>query len=234
MGQTFPMRAFICLLLLFSLNSLLPAQQTHVVLCGGPALREWENLRVKPDQHDNYWANFVHSSNLRMDELNKAYAGRNDTIVWMVYKDSYETRGKEDGKPYITWIQEHAQKRKARLVWLHSGDDFFREMNKLPRGSIANFDYFGHSNKHCFVLDYSNEIMGSSKAWIHENDLTKLKSSIFNKNAVCQSYGCHTGESMSAYWKRATGVVLIGAKGKTDYVTLNEGKLPRVNGSWVR
>jgi len=183
--------------------------------------------------YDGYWANFVHASNLRMDEIRKAY-GDTDTIVWMVHKAGYITRGAEDNKPYITWIKEHAIKRKARLVWISTGDDFFREINRLPRGSVVNFDFFGHSNKHCFLLDYSNEIMASSKAWIHENDLSRLKKSIFNPNAVCQSYGCHTGESMSAFWKRATGVTLIGAKGKTDYVTLNDNKLPRVNGSWIR
>lgn len=233
LGQPLGMRnAFYLLLFLLTSHPLL-GQRTHVVLCGGPALRTWEDLRVPPDRHDGYWANFVHSSNLRMDEIRKAY-GSGDTIVWMVYKAGYETRGKEDGKPYLTWIREHATKRGARLVWLSSGDDFFREINKLPRGSVVNFDFFGHSNKHCFLLDYSNEIMGSSKAWIHENDLSRLRAAIFDKNAVCQSYGCHTGESMSAFWKRATGITLIGAKGKTDYVTLNQNKLPRVNGSWVR
>lgn len=209
------------------------AERVHVVLCGGPALRDWEDLRVAPDRHDGYWANFVHASNLRMDEIRRANEP-GDRIVWMVFKDSYVTRGKEDGKPYVTWIKEHAVKRRADLIWIDSGDDFFREMNRLPSGSVVNFDFFGHSNKHCFLLDYSNEIMASSKEWIHETDLGKLKARIFNKNAVCQSYGCHTGESMSAYWKRATGVTLIGAKGKTDYVTLNDNKLPRVNGSWVR
>jgi hypothetical protein len=212
---------------------LLAAERVHVVLCGGPTLRDWEELRVKPDQHDNYWANFVHASNLRMDELRKAY-GAQDTIVWMVYKPGYITRGREDNEPYVTWIKEHAVTRKARLVWIDSGDDFFRTMNNLPTGSVVNFDFFGHSNKHCFLLDYSNKIMGSSKAWIHETELGKLRGRIFDNNAVCQSYGCHTGESMSAFWERATDTTLIGAKGKTDYVTLNKGKLPRVNGSWVR
>lgn len=223
------------LILLICLASLAAtsAERVHVVLCGGPALRDWEDLRVPPDRHDGYWANFVHASNLRMDELRAAYGDR-DQILWLVFKPGYITRGREDNKPYTTWIEEHAVKRKARLVWIDSGDDFFREMNRLPSRSVVNFDFFGHSNKHCFLLDYSNEIMATSKEWIHETELGRLNSRIFSKNAVCQSYGCHTGESMSAYWKRATGITLIGAKGKTDYVTLNDNKLPRVNGTWIR
>ncbi len=207
--------------------------QVHVILCGGPALRQWENLRVGPDQHDRWWANFVRASTLRMDELKTAY-GENTQIVWMVYKPGYITRGREDGKPYTTWIGEQASKRGARLVWLNSGDDFFRNTNSLPRGSIANFDFFGHSNRHCFLLDYSNEIMGSCKAWIHETELSRLRRSVFSKNALCQSYGCHTGESMSGYWQNAIGVPLIGAEGKTDYTVLNQNKLPVVNGKWIR
>lgn len=211
----------------------LPAQQAHVILCGGPALRSWEDLRVGPDQHDRWWANFVRASTMRMDEIQKAY-GDNANIVWMVYKPGYVTRGREDGKPYTTWITEQAAKRKAKLVWLTSSSQFFARINSLPRGSVTNFDFFGHSNKHCFLLDYSNEIMASCKSWIHETELSRLKASVFSRNALCQSWGCHTGESMSAYWKRATGVAMVGAKGKTDYSALSFGKMPSVNGSWVR
>ncbi|MDP0492556.1 MAG: hypothetical protein Q7Q71_16035 [Verrucomicrobiota bacterium JB023] len=223
----------VVLALLLFLNLGLSAQQVHVILCGGPALRKWEDLRVKPDQHDRYWANFVHSTSLRSDELRKAY-GYGNKLIWLVYKDGYVTRGREDGKPYTTWIAEQAAKRKAQLVWIDSGDDVFRQMNAQRRGSIITFDFFGHSNKYCFLLDYSNEIMASCKAWIHEKELSKLKASVFDRNAICQSYGCHTGESMSAYWKQSTGVSLIGARGKTDYTSLSNGKLPFVNGSWVR
>ncbi len=228
------MKTLAAILLFLTLGSFaVNAQQAHVIVCGGPALRSWEDLRVGPDQHDRWWANFVRASTMRMDELNKAY-GTQANLIWMVYKPGYVTRGREDGKPYTTWITEQATKRAAKLVWLNSGDDFFRRMNALPRGSVVNFDFFGHSNKHCFLLDYSNEIMASCKDWIHETELNRLKASIFSRNAHCQSWGCHTGESMSAYWKRATGVALIGAKGKTDYTALSFGRMPKVNGSWIR
>ena len=228
------MKTLSAILLFLSLSQIAAtAQQVHVILCGGPALLSWEKLRVKPDQHDRWWANFVRASTLRMDILAHAYEG-NTNIVWMVYKPGYISRASEDGKPYTTWIGEQATKRGAKLIWINSSSDFFRNMNALPRGSVTNFDFFGHSNKHCFLLDYSNDIMALSKSWIHETELSRLKSSVFNQNALCQSYGCHTGESMSAYWKRATGTPMIGAKGKTDYSYLSQGKLPQVNGTWVR
>jgi hypothetical protein len=51
--------------------------------------------------------------------------------------------------------------------------------------------------------------------------LKKIRSGAFAKGAYCQSWGCHTAEAMSAVWKKATGVPMIGAKGKTDYSNMH-------------
>ncbi|MBT8038513.1 MAG: hypothetical protein KJO21_13330 [Verrucomicrobiae bacterium] len=207
--------------------------QYHVILCGGPALRKWENLRIERDQHDRWWANFVRASTLRMVEIRRAY-GKTANITWIVYRPAYAARGREDGKPYTTWMTELAAKRKVSLVWVSDGAGAINAINRHPARSIINFDFFGHSNKYCFLLDYSGEIIGASKAWIHQNDLTRIRRSVFSRNAHCQSWGCHTGESMSAYWKRATGQTMIGARGKTNYEPLSQGRMPSVSGSWVR
>ena len=233
------MRSFIFTLLLFACSGLLglsstaTAEENYVILCGGPALRKWEDLRVKKDQHDRWWANFVRASTIRMDEIRRV-KGNNAKIVWMVYRKGYTQRGIEDGKPYTQWIGEQAAKRKASLVWITDGQDFVRKLNKLPSGSVASFDFFGHSNKHCFLLDYSADIMAASSSYLHEKELYAIRGRVFAKYAHCQSWGCHTGESMSAYWKSATGKKLIGARGKTNYVTVGKGVLPSVSGSWIR
>lgn len=215
-------------LLLYSLPAL---AQEHVILCGGPTLRKWENLRVKSDRHDQWWANFVRASTMQIDEIKKIY-GANSSVTWIVYRDSYALRGREDNKPYTTWIQKQASKRKAKLVWVSSGDQAIAAINRLRE--ITTFDYFGHSNRYCFMLDYGSSIMAVSQAWIHQDDLGKIKRRSFASNASCQSWGCHTGESMSAVWKRALGSTLVGAKGKTDYSSLSEGKMPAINGRWIR
>lgn len=205
----------------------------HVVVTGGPAMRKWENYRVTDDQHDRWWANFVRASTLRMAEIRLAY-GSNAPIVWMVYQPSYQNRAREDGQPYTNWIAEQAAKRRATLVWFNSSGNFIQTLNSRPRGSIETFDFFGHSNRYAFLFDYSNEIMGASTAWLHERDLPRIKSSIFSPNAYCKSWGCHTGESMSAVWKSATGVALEGARGPTSYTEVGQGKMPVVHGGWVR
>ncbi len=232
------MRVLVLSLLLLSFSGVADlaqasAKQHHVILCGGPALRKWENLRVKRDQHDRWWANFIRASTLRMVEIRRAY-GKDANITWIVYRAGYAKRGQEDAEPYTRWITELAARRKVSLVWVSDGTSAINAINRHPSNSVVNFDFFGHSNKHCFLLDYSADIMGASKAWIHENDLSRIRRGIFARKSQCQSWGCHTGESMSVFWKRATGQTMIGAKGKTNYELVGQGEMPSVSGSWVR
>jgi hypothetical protein len=205
----------------------------HVIVTGGPALRKWENYRVTEDQHDRWWANFVRASTLRMAEIRKAY-GPNAPIVWMVHQPSYQMRAREDGQPYSTWIAEQAAKRQVSLLWFTSSGNFIQTLNSRPRGSVKTFDFFGHSNRYAFMFDYSSDILGASTATLHERDLPRIKAAIFDRNAYCKSWGCHTGESMSAAWKRALGISLEGARGPTSYIVVGQGKMPVVKGSWAR
>jgi len=227
------MPRFLCTLTLACLLFPAVSRAEHLIVTGGPALRKWENLRILPDQHDRWWANFVRASTLRMDEIRKAY-GADAPLVWMVYQPGYQTRGREDGKPYTTWITEVAAARRATLIWFGNSEKFLQALNSRPRGSIQTFDFFGHSNRFAFMFDYGNEIMAVSTSWLHERDLPRINSSVFARNAYCKSWGCHTAESMSAVWKRSLGLPLEGAKGPTDYTVISYGRLPEVHGKWSR
>lgn len=220
-----------CLLLFILLAPF--ARAEHVILTGGPALRKWEDLRAPEDRHDRWWANFIRASTLRMVEIRKAYGGEAE-IVWIVHRPGYRTRAAEDGEPYTTWIPDLARKRDVTLIWIDSNATLFQALNSRPRGSVQTFDYFGHSNKYCFMLDYGNEIMAASTVWLHEDDLGRIKSSIFAPNAYCKSWGCHTGESMTQVWKRKLGVPLEGAVGPTDYTVVGQAVMPVVQGRWAR
>ncbi|MGJ8634182.1 MAG: hypothetical protein ACSHX7_09710 [Luteolibacter sp.] len=209
------------------------AQADHVIVSGGPALRKWENYRVSDDQHDRWWANFIRAATLRMAEVRIAY-GKQAPLVWLVYRDSYASRGREDGKPYTTWIAEQAAKRNCTLIWFSSSSQFISKMNSRPRGSVQTFDYFGHSNKYAFMFDYGADIMAASTAWFHQDDISKIRSSIFAKDAYCKSWGCHTGSSMSGVWKSKLGLPLEGANGKTVYTMVGRGEMPKGYGGWIR
>ena len=60
-------RLFLALALLLGGTGL--SRAVHVVMCGGPALRQWEGLRIQPDRHDNWWANFVRASTIRIAQI---------------------------------------------------------------------------------------------------------------------------------------------------------------------
>ena len=193
-------------------------QREYVIVSGGPALRQWEDLRKPGEQHDRWWGNFIRPARIRMEEIYKQEPGA--MITWLVYRNAFERRSTEDKRSLTALVESVRDKFHIRLVWFSSGDQVIAYLNNgLPRSKVkvCDFEYFGHSNKFCFMFDYSNEVYAACKAWLHERDLSKLNSSVFTKDAFCKSWGCHTGESMSAAWRKATGIPMWGANGKTDY-----------------
>lgn len=209
------------------------AQGVEVILTGGVALKTWENLRG-PARHDNWWANFVRASTVRMTLARQ----ENPSVkfTWIVYRPAYITRGKEEQKDYLSMIRDLAQKYDAKLVFVDTVDEAYKAINDAPRGKerITSFYYFGHSNAYAFMLDYSNTIIGSSKQWIHEKDLAKrINRNVFDPNAKCFSYGCYSGRSMSAKWKEAFGVPMLGNTESTRYQPVGDGRMPEGAGKWV-
>jgi len=202
----------------FSHASATAPQREYIIVSGGPSLLEWE--KFKPVPHDRWWGNFIRPARVRMQAL-RAQHGPEALITWLVYKRGYERRQKRMNEPQlISNILSVRDLVGANLVWIRSGEDVIEYLNNgqpRDRVKIANFEYFGHSNSKCFMFDYSNEIDSASKAWLHEDELKGLKRGIFTRDAFIKSWGCHTGESMSKKWRRATGRPMIGAVGKTDY-----------------
>ncbi len=210
-----------------------PARAVEVILTGGVALKSWEYLRG-PAKHDNWWANFVRASTIRIQQAQAENPSAR--IVWVVYRPAYVTRGREEGKDYVRMIRETAAKYRVQLVFADTAAQACRAVNAAVRGRdrLTTFFYFGHSNAHAFMLDYSNSIIGASKQWIHEDELASLiKPDIFVPSARCESYGCYTGLSMSAKWKAAFNVPLRGNTESTRYQPVGEGRLPEGVGKWV-
>ena len=211
-----------------------PLQAVEVILTGGVALKSWEYLRG-PAKHDNWWANFVRASTIRIQLARQENPARR--IVWVVYRPAYVTRSREEGKDYVKMIRETADRYRVQLVYVDTAAQAYRAINASARGSdrVTSFFYFGHSNSHAFMLDYSNSIIGASKQWIHEDELaSRINRSVFAPGARCESYGCYTGQSMSAKWKNAFGVSLRGNTASTRYQPVGEGRLPEGTGRWVQ
>ncbi|MFZ3375937.1 MAG: hypothetical protein WA183_10320, partial [Chthoniobacterales bacterium] len=117
-----------------------------------------------------------------------------------------------------------------------NGSDVINYLNngqKRERLKITGFEYFGHSNRACFMFDYSNNIDSACKSWLHDSELTQIHRGIFARGAYIKSWGCHTGEEMSKKWYSATGTHMIGAVGKTQYMMEELPILVSQSDKWV-
>jgi hypothetical protein len=204
-----------------------------VILIGGPSLKQWEQYKAYP--HDHWWANFIHAARLRTEQLREGL-GADAPITWLVYKQGYLDRAKQENQDLVSLIETVRDKFNLKLVWFDKGAEVIKYLNSgqdRRRLKVAGFEYFGHSNKACFMFDYSSNLDSASKSWLHENELTKIDDRIFARRAYIQSWGCHTGESMSQKWYRATGTHMIGAIGKTQFMMEELPILTSPNGRWV-
>ena len=203
---------------LAGLLSAAAAEKEYILLSGGPSLIEWEKYKAEP--HDRWWVNFIRAARVRIEQIRQEQ-GPGAEITWLVYKPGYDRRGaRQDHADLIGNILSVRDKFHVNLVWIRNGDDVISYINAgRPRSQvkIADFEFFGHSNRACWMFDYSNEVDSGSKSWLHEKELSKLHRGLFTRDAFVKSWSCHTGESMSRFWRRATGKKMIGAVGKTNY-----------------
>ena len=213
-----------------------PVPQTPgetIIISGGVSLWEWEKWKAAP--HDNWWMNFVRAARIRIEEI-KAQ-NPNAQITWLVFKPSYVSRAKQENNDLLSHISSVRDAFGVKLVFFNETADLIGYLNQgQPRNrvKIVDLEYFGHSNKACWMFDYSNNIDSASKVWLHERDLGQIRRGIFSRDAFVKSWGCHTGESMSKKFVAATGMPMVGAIGKTQYMTDELPILSSAGGRWVR
>jgi hypothetical protein len=205
-----------------------------ILLVGGPSMHQWEQYKAQP--HDHWWANFVHAARIRTEQL-RATRGADAKITWLVYKQGYVDRSTQEHQDLPALIETIHDKFGVNIVWFGNGMDVINYMNRgqdRGRVKIAGFEYFGHSNKACFMFDYSNNLDSASKSWLHENDLVRIDRRVFARAPYIKSWGCHTGEEMSQKWYNATGTHMIGAIGKTQFMMEELPILSSSDGQWVQ
>jgi hypothetical protein len=214
----------------------------YVILTGSSSLSEWEKYKAVP--HDQFWGSFVRASRTRVQQI-EAQIGNdpNAMITWLVFEDGYKARAAQDHQDLIGDINSVRDKYHLHLVPVETGVDVINYLNNgqpRDRVKVVDFEYFGHSNRCCFMFDYSNNIDSASKFYLHEDQLGALHRNDFARNAFVKSWGCHTGESMSKKFYDATGTHMIGAIGRTDYSNRDEalnGVIPvlsSADGKWVQ
>ena len=205
----------------------------YIILVGGPSIEKWEKFKTEP--HDVFWGSFIRAARTRVQQLRQTTIpiGSPTQLTLLVYRKGYVTRGRQDNRDLVGLVNSVRDTYKVNLVWFNSGGEVFNYFNGgKPRGSVkvSGFEFFGHSNRACFMFDYSNEVDSCSKAWMQEDELARLSRSIWAPKAYVKSWGCHTGESMSQKFYDATGVKMIGAIGKTTYASRIENQGGILNG----
>lgn len=209
-----------------------PAREV-VIISGGVSLSKWEHY--KPQPHDNWWMNFVRAARIRIQQVREA--DPEAQVTWLVFRPAYLRRAQEEKKDLVKLIDSVRDAYHVRRVYFSTADELFAYLNTgrdREKVKISNLEYFGHSNKACWMFDYSNFVDSASKVWLHEDDLPKLRPGILTRDAFAKSWGCHTGESMSRHFLQATGVRMWGAVGKTQYRTDELPMLAEKSGSWKR
>ena len=204
----------------------------YVILSGGPSLIKWEHWKAQP--HDLWWMNFVRAARLRIQEL-VTQGVPPGQVTWLVYAQGYRTRSKQEGQDLLANITSVRGTYGINLKFFDSTSAVFDYLNHgKPRNQvkIADFEYFGHSNRACWMFDYSNHIDSASKVWLHEDQFNQINRGIFTKDAWVKSWGCHTGEEMSQKFRKATGVRMWGALGRTQYNTETLPSLAGSDGRW--
>jgi len=230
------MRPIVLFLALLFGSALAASAQSReeIVLTGGPALRYLEH--GKAASHDVYWFNFVDASVIRLKEL-KDQAKPDDLVTWVVYRAGYASRSRELEMNLLPQIEAKAKQLGVNLVWFDTKEELIRYLNKgldRDKTKISNFDYFGHSNKACFLFDYSNTVDTMSVTFLHVRDLKKIERDDFASHAQCKSWGCHSGEMYSAWWKSHFDIPMTGAIGKTDFSHGGEPVLSNADGKWTQ
>jgi hypothetical protein len=214
----------------------IPQSGEYILIIGGVSLKAWEKYKENP--HDHWWANFVRAGRIRSQQI-RAVAP-NLPLTWLVYKPNYVARSKQEGRDLIPFIDSVGEAFNLQIIYFDRTQQVLDYLNNGPahrprsQMKICGLEFFGHSNKACFMFDYSNALDSGSKCWLHEKELHQIRRGIFTRDNFIKSWGCHTGEQFSRSWFKATGTRMWGAIGKTQYMTHELPTLPKAGARWVR
>src|SRR5437899_6861543 len=93
-----------------------PASGEYIMLIGGPSMYQWEKYKAYP--HDHWWANFVRAARLRTEQL-RTELGPDAKITWLIYKQGYVDRAKQENQDLISLIESVRDKFNLNLGWFN-------------------------------------------------------------------------------------------------------------------
>src|SRR5437763_12078548 len=124
--RKFPL-LFLALIALVSAASAATAPKgEYILLVGGPSMYQWEKYKTQP--HDHWWANFVRAARIRTEQLRTAL-GPDAKITWLVYKQGYIDRTKQEHQDLLSYIDSVREKFNLNLVYFQDGTDVINYLN---------------------------------------------------------------------------------------------------------
>jgi len=89
-------------------------------------------------------------------------------------------------------MERAAEKYGARLHWIDSSQDITEHLNSNGKKTVAQIDFFGHSNQTRWLLNYGESEKRPDTASDHWgiNQFTSLKADILSPDMRLFSWGC--------------------------------------------
>src|SRR5437870_2758174 len=112
----------LCILSMFAVaaQAAPPRSGEYIILVGGPSMYQWEKYKAVP--HDHWWANFVRAARLRTDQLRQEI-GPDTKITWLVYRQGYEDRAKQEHQDLVSLIGTVRDKLNINLTRFAPGQE---------------------------------------------------------------------------------------------------------------
>ena len=190
----------------------------HVVVVGGCSVNE--------PNHDAYPTAFLEAGVSRIKQ--QPMQGRINQSVMIMFTPSYTLRVLKqkvehpevhpNGNPRHFWnfMVDCAGRNGFTLLEARSGGDVTRLLKQSAQ--IQLLDFFGHSNKKRWLLDFGKDGTDNSTEAFGREDLMQLANS-FTNDALFASFGCFQGQPiglchMAAYFLH---IRAMGSTTRTDY-----------------
>jgi hypothetical protein len=219
-----------------------------IVLIGGPGTFE-----PCDPKHDQTWSNYIVPIQVATSHKQVRFSP-GEVLHWWVYAPAYRERWVDDvadtknprlnrtsnnldsrekaiqkvkssgAKNYLDRIKKFAGTVKARYKEIESPDDFWKQLDALPAGSVSRLWYIGHASAGGLILKLTHgnacEPFGSPTDAIYVEDIGK-NSNIISKALAKHAkpskfYGCFT-KAFAEQWNSLFSVGAEGAVRKIDF-----------------
>jgi hypothetical protein len=133
-------------------------------------------------------------------------------------------------------MMERAKNDGFEVIAFETADELTAKLANFP-DRIASVEYFGHSNRSDFLLDYGIDSRPNAKYHWGKTQAAKISAGRFVNSAYFASYGCYQGEAdgLASAIQKLWYIEAIGSVGKTDYLPIGKGETyPDSKGYYVQ